>query len=150
MSKCTYLSSYGATRKLTAAQKLAEIACERKADHERRSLPARFWESPEWSHAYLAQLRAANRLLKVYPPEVIFRTLQAAPHVWSLGVDFLRERLDAEDGRYRSEMKRARETAPPQVHTTVATPRQGVSSGRSVRSRLNAKEKDGSVAAPDG
>jgi hypothetical protein len=132
-----YESSHGATRSLTAAQKLAEIACERIASRDGSSLPARFWLLPQWAVAYRHQIRHANALLKIYPEETVIRAFRTASRVWSLAAPFFREQLEEHERLRQAEIKRAEAADPIDTNPTVATPRAGVQRGRSVRSRLN-------------
>lgn len=58
-----YQSRYGAKGYITAANFLVEEICTRIAKKEGRVLPTKFWNHPEWSKIYKAQLKHANLLL---------------------------------------------------------------------------------------
>jgi hypothetical protein len=46
--------------------------CERKAAFERKPLFAQFWKTSPWNVEFLKQLRAANKLLKVFTfPQIL-------------------------------------------------------------------------------
>lgn len=137
MSTTKYESAHGATRKITAAQRLAEIMCERIAGKDQRSLPARFWNTPQWNKTFYDQIRFANSILKIYDAEVIFRALRRMPHVWSLGAAFFVESLKAEERSYHAELQRAEVAAPPPTSTISQAPSVGVSRVRSVRAKLS-------------
>jgi hypothetical protein len=140
-----YESTHGATRKLTPAQKLAEMACERLAARENRSLPLRFWETRDWGAAFRKQLRFANALLKVYPEEVIFRAFHDTPNLWSLGAPFFHDDLKKIHQKYQADLRRADGSAPIPTEDTLVTPRPGVQRGTSVRTLLDlidGKKKD--------
>lgn len=64
MSK-NYDSNY-TDKKITAAQYIAEVCCERKAKKEGKKLPQNFWNLSEWKVFFLRQHTLANKLLKMY------------------------------------------------------------------------------------
>jgi hypothetical protein len=137
MNSSRYESAHGATRSLTAAQKLAEIACERIAHKQGSVLIARFWQSPQWRRPYADQVRFATSLLKVYPEEVVFRALRKANQVWSLNAPFFVEYLDKELKIYEFELGRMKTAVSLPPRTTVGLPRSGSPRTGSVRGRLN-------------
>lgn len=131
-----YESSYNARGKISAAQRLAEIACERVAELDGKSLGSKFWNHDDWKRPYSTQIRNANALLKIYEFEAIRRAWEANPRVRSLGAGFFREFVEIEQNRLEAEFKRA-ETAPIiKVSRTDEKPRPGLSNGRSARSKL--------------
>lgn len=129
-------SDYGASRAITAAQKLAEVACERAAAHRGEGLGPRFWDTAAWRRAFLAQVRAAHALLKIYDHEAVFTALRANPGVRSLVPGWVADLVRAEQDRIDAAITRADDTAPLVTGDTSAAPRQGVRRGTSVRSRL--------------
>lgn len=133
--KSEYESRYGATRKITAAQRLAEIACERRAGGLGVSLPSRFWETVEWSGEFRTQLRAASALLKAYDADAVFAALAAHPKIYSMTPAFFREKVAIEQGRIDRERARAEDpqAAPSNPNET---PRRGAPKGRGVRGML--------------
>lgn len=68
------------------SQFLTEIVCKRKADKEKKFLPARFWSSPLWKSHYLQQIAAASRLLKFFSVEEVLAGLESKEGnwIWSL------------------------------------------------------------------
>ena len=65
-----YQSSYGGGW-VSAAQRIAEIMCERQAKSKKVDLPPKFWNLPTWKRSFMQQILAANSLLKVYKPKSI-------------------------------------------------------------------------------
>jgi hypothetical protein len=63
-----YLSRYGVSRWVTAAQFICEVLCERRAKAERKKLPLQFWKDKAWGNEYSRQLVAVNALLKRLDP----------------------------------------------------------------------------------
>ncbi len=151
-SRATYESQHGATRKITAAQRLAEMACERIAKHQGRCLAARFWQEPEWKGTYYTQVRHANSLLKLYDAEAIMRAFRENERVYSLGAPFFNEALRRHQSQLQTEIERALNAPPIETQSTTALPRTGVRSGRSARARLNKSSgsKDSGGSRPQG
>lgn len=79
-------SKYSPNKKVTPAQYLAEIACERRASSLKTNLPIYFWRLDNWKSYYLYQIKIANELLKTYPVEAILFALKHkdAQRVFSL------------------------------------------------------------------
>ncbi len=61
---------------ITAAQFIIEIVCSNKARADKKELPYLFWDLPEWSKIWRAQLRGVHKLLKTYREDAIIRVLQ--------------------------------------------------------------------------
>jgi hypothetical protein len=82
-----YVSRYGATRKIGAPQFLAEFIMERQAKREKTVLPVKFWDNPNWSKQFLAQVVHANKLLKEYTCLEIITALKTkrGETIYSLG-----------------------------------------------------------------
>ena len=82
-----YTSKYGATRKISASQYLAEFICERQAKREKTTLPLKFWNHPDWSKQFLAQITHANALLKEHSCLDIINALKSkrGESIYSLG-----------------------------------------------------------------
>jgi len=81
-----YPSRYSDDKKVTAAQYLAELMCERQAEKNKKELPKRFWNLPHWTKKFKSQLFAAYGLLKLYDEAAIIRALKSkeARYIYSL------------------------------------------------------------------
>lgn len=88
--KQVYESKY-TDRKITAAQKMAEIMCENLARKEHVALPPKFWNTSKWEKHFKSQVLSANSLMKLYSVEAIFRALRdkRAERTYSLNAPFL-------------------------------------------------------------
>lgn len=90
--KSRYLSNYGEPGEslyVTAAQYLAEIACERQAARSGEKLPPRFWREKRWAVKFRAQVTHANGLLGKFPCGAILQALRHKPdgvRIYSLGL----------------------------------------------------------------
>lgn len=71
----TFKSKYSPDKKITPAQYLAEIACERRASYLKTNLPIYFWKLDNWKQYYIYQIRIANELLKIYDINAILYAL---------------------------------------------------------------------------
>jgi hypothetical protein len=139
----TFQSEHGATRKLSAAQKLAEMMCERIAAKEGKGLGTRFWLEPEWSKIFNFQMSMARAVLKLYAVEAIMRALRANPRVYSLGAPFFQAGIQREQKKVEAEQTRALNASTIELSSTTEAPRIGIRPGRSARVRLNASEAKG-------
>src|SRR5688572_19284903 len=83
-----YQSSYGGGW-VSAAQRIAEIMCERQAKSKKVDLPPKFWNLPTWKRSFMQQILAANSLLKVYKPKSILSALKLQPKAFSLRAPWL-------------------------------------------------------------
>ena len=110
-----YRSRYGGGF-LTAQQFLAEGMCARLARNKKFDLPDRFWNLPTWKRTFLAQLRFANGLVKLYDPKAIVAALKRCPGAYSLGAKWL-------DPYFQEEQLRLnRKAATPPPEPTVVAP----------------------------
>lgn len=73
--QCKYQSRYADDTWVTAAQYITELVCEKKAQNERKELPQKFWNLPEWKKFFAMQVLAANELLKIYPAKAVILAL---------------------------------------------------------------------------
>ncbi len=82
-----YHSQFGADSTITAAQYLTEYICQRIAKKEKKTLTVKFWNKPEWSKIFRAQITHANRLLKQYTCMEILTALKSfrGLSIYSLG-----------------------------------------------------------------
>lgn len=62
-------------RPITDAQRIAELFCENAALKSNEELPWKFWNVEKWRTPFREQLYAANELLKLWAPRVIFKAL---------------------------------------------------------------------------
>lgn len=137
MSKRIYESSYGSSRKLTAAERLAEIACERKAQKDGGTLRQRFWEDPAWFKFFRLQQGHANGLLKAYTPAAVFKAFEARKGLFSLGWDGLVPYIEVEQKRLDAAVGQARDAAPVEAAPADSAPRrESIDGRRSMRSKL--------------
>lgn len=83
MTKKRYPSKYGGGN-ITAAQFLAELACEHDALRKSQKLPNKFWNHNKWKKHFLSQVQAAYGILKIYDPEVIINVFSNNPQLYSL------------------------------------------------------------------
>jgi hypothetical protein len=89
--KTKFTSDHTDLGPVTAAQKLAELMCERQANKAGKRLPDQFWNTKDWKGQFMA-----NKLLKSYPADVLFRVMASLPHVFSLRGAFLTKYFDIE------------------------------------------------------
>lgn len=137
--KSTYSSKY-TDRKVTAAQRIAEIMCENLARKEHTALPFKFWNTPKWEKHYKVQLLAANSLLKLYCAEAIFCGLRdkRASNIYSLHAPFLLDELfTGEQKRIDREAVEIKNAPTPEVKVvTTEKPRQTFIGKKSILSKL--------------
>ena len=129
-------SNYGAGGLITAPQKMSEVICERIAAHEGVGLASQFWKESKWKREFGRQVQAANRLLKLYDADVIFRVLAEKPQIRSLAPLFVADLVADCQKKVDAEIVRAEKTAPIQTNDTSVAPRQGVSRSESVANKL--------------
>jgi hypothetical protein len=81
-----YPSRYSPDNFVTEAQYVTELICEKKATTEKKELPIKFWNLPEWAKFYRQQIAAANSLLQNYPCKAIVAALNSkkAWNIYSL------------------------------------------------------------------
>lgn len=134
MSKQVYESAYGATRKITAEARLAEIACTRIAAKSSKSLRLRFWIDEEWRNTFLLQQKHAISLLRVHSEQAVFKAFEANAWIFSLNFAGLVKFILEEEAKLDNAIKRIEEHIPDVVSSTTP-PRSAV--GRpSLRSKL--------------
>lgn len=83
MSKKTYDSKFSG-KKVTAAQYVAQMMCERKALLDGVKLDGSFWNDIVWKRFFLYQNSLACNLLKIYPEGALLQVLSQMKWVWSL------------------------------------------------------------------
>lgn len=87
MSKAIYPSKY-TDRKVTDAQYLCDEIIERIARKEKKTLPYKYWNLPEWNKIYRRQIGEANKLLKQASCVAIMNFLRSknGKYIFSLGL----------------------------------------------------------------
>lgn len=102
-----YESLYGGGF-VTSAQILAEAMCARMARFKKSSLPAKFWNLPDWNKTFLWQLRVANTILKEFHEMVIARVLRSKDGKFFLSLTNKKmlPLLTVEQSKYELEIKR--------------------------------------------
>jgi len=135
MKKAVYTSKY-TDRKLTAAQKIAEVICEKQALKKAEPLFFRFWNSPKWEKEFKTQLFFANSLLKLYSPQAILTGLKdkRAYSVHSLGASFILDEIFKEEQEKLDKAEEAFKKAPPPEEKKVVVEKP--------RPKFNQKEKN--------
>jgi hypothetical protein len=74
--KSRYQSRYAPRGWVHAAQYIAELICEKKAQNDRADLPLRFWELPDWKKYFQFQVVLANRLIKEHGEHAVIAALR--------------------------------------------------------------------------
>ncbi len=73
--KSNFPSRYS-TGFISPQQFVVECLCELIAKQDRKKLPYKFWDLPEWNKIYRQHITVCNRLRRTYPIEVILETLK--------------------------------------------------------------------------
>jgi hypothetical protein len=126
-SKKKYPSRYSNGKEIAAAQYLAEMMCERMAQKNRKELPQRFWNQPEWKKSYRSQLLAAQGLLKIYDESVVIRAVKNLKGIYSLRAPSLDDAIKEEKKKAeankdkKANVKRVDTKAKPRQHRTRKT-----------------------------
>lgn len=134
-AKSCYESRYGGGW-ITAAMRLAEMACERIADST--TLGNRFWQNEPWDKVFVRELTFANRLLKNYSIEAIATAYvsKAGRRVKSLGAPFFKEMIAVEQRGLDLKTNRLEMADKPEIVNTLEKPRPIKRAGKSIRERL--------------
>lgn len=72
-----YPSKYSNGKRVSAAQYITEMICEKKAKKDKIDIHYRFWLNKEWSGFYRNQIASANKLLSKYNETAIIRALSS-------------------------------------------------------------------------
>lgn len=136
--KCQYESQYGGGW-ITAAQRLAELACERKASLKDETLNPLFWKNEPWTAQFRQQITHANRLLKEFEVAAILAALRnpQARKVHSLGAPFFKPLIIMEQHRLSIRQQRVDNSPIPEAANTNELPRPRTKVGRSTREKLS-------------
>jgi len=116
--KSKYYSKYSQGY-CTLAQYIVELVCENKARKEKKDLPIKFWNRPEWSNYFRGQIRAANSLVKKYSSKAILATLEKNHYVYSLRGKWLEPKIKQEENNLIKDVQPAQL----QMASTVSQPR---------------------------
>lgn len=76
-----YKSNY-TDQLVTAPQIIAEKICENKSKKEKKILGEKFWNTDKWQKVFIKEVILANRLLKLYSPDVILKAIQSKELWW--------------------------------------------------------------------
>ncbi len=100
-----YISKYSNGKKVSAAQYITEIICEKKAKLDKKDLHYRFWVNKEWSVYYRNQIASANKLLLKFSDTAIIRALNnsKATKIYSLRAPHLISIIQEEEDGLNSE-----------------------------------------------
>jgi hypothetical protein len=74
--KCNYPSRYSPEGFVTATQYIIELVCEQSAIKQKKDLPIKFWNLPEWNKIFKGQLIAVLALLKKYSAKAIIKAVK--------------------------------------------------------------------------
>lgn len=83
MANKIYQSKYG-RNKVTCAQYITEIICERKAEVDKISLPLFFWRDKKWFGYYIFQLKLCNKLLVKFSEAALVHVVISNKNIFSL------------------------------------------------------------------
>lgn len=99
--KSRYPSRYSTNKFVTAAQYITELICEKKAKQDKKELPLKFWDLPEWNKYYRQQIVAANQLLKQYKEKAVIAALKNPKsfYTYSLRAPFLKKLIEQEEAK---------------------------------------------------
>lgn len=83
----------------SAAQLITEIVINNLAKKEKKVLPQKFWNVPEWKKTYKQEIILANSLLKVYPEQAVINAVSRPDTNWMTSlrikkwVDYIKEEM---------------------------------------------------------
>lgn len=100
-----YTSIYSPEQKVSSAQLLAELVCQKKADNLKIELPIQFWHTmPEWFGYYQIQLSAATKLLDLFDFEVIIKVIKEK-NIYSLKPNWILQYFQKEQNLINNNKK---------------------------------------------
>ncbi len=134
---CCYPSSYGGGW-ITAAQRVAEIVCERQAVKKGRRLPEKFWSDAEWRVPFRRQILLAEGLLKLYSPAALLKAIQSksGSKIYSLTAEWLDPICREEQRAIDIALKNAESAPEIPVPAVPQGPRQSTGNHTSMRQKL--------------
>lgn len=94
-----YISKYSNNTKVSAAQYITELICEKRAHQQKKDLHYKFWISKEWSAYFKNQIGSAHKLLKKHSAKAIIAALKhnEAKNIYSLRAPHLLPIIEAEE-----------------------------------------------------
>jgi hypothetical protein len=111
-----YISKYFQDKKVTPAQFITEMICERKAKKDGNDLHHRFWLSDKWNKYFRNQIPTANKLCKQFSARAIINALNTtaglrifslrAPHLVPI-IEQEEVKLAAQNTEMRKEVDRS-------------------------------------------
>lgn len=119
--KSGYPSLYSPGGFVSGPQYIIELLCEAKARREKKDLPVKFWNLPEWSTYYKAQLRCVYALLKKYDEQALINTLRNNKHIFSLRPDFVKPLIDDEQLKVLAKKNKPKIQIQEPINTNVET-----------------------------
>jgi len=94
-----YISKYSNNKKVSAAQYITEMVCERKAIKDKKDLHYRFWTNKFWQSFYRNQIASANKLLARFSDKAIINALNTdkGKNIYSLRAPHLTAIIEQEE-----------------------------------------------------
>lgn len=91
----------------TAAQYIAELLLTRQAKKDKKILPHKFWNHPDWKKKYKLMMIRINGLLKLYDEMAVVKALQSqkGKNIYSIGCPWLDELIEEEEKKLKEEPK---------------------------------------------
>lgn len=95
--KLMYQSLHGT--QCSAAQLITEIVINNLAKKQKKVLPEKFWNSPDWKKTYKQEIILANSLLKVYPEQAVINAVSRSDTNWMTSlrikkwIDYIKEEM---------------------------------------------------------
>lgn len=71
-----YPSPYSPGGWVTGTQFIIELVCEQRAKFDKKDLPVKFWNLPEWEKYFVSQTRKCNKLLQHYDEKAVIATVK--------------------------------------------------------------------------
>lgn len=129
-----YPSRYSPGNYITEAQYITELICEKKAKSQKKELPNKFWNLPEWQKFYRQQILAATSLLRLYKAKAIIAALnnKEAWNIYSLRAPQLDAIIEGESRKLK-EIESKEQTIELDTH---AKPRPVVGNKKNIVNRL--------------
>ena len=138
--KSRYPSRYSPQKFVTAAQYILELVCEKRALKDKKELPIKFWNLPEWASLFKSQLRKCHALLKQYDEKAIIAAIKGS-NIYSLHAPWITQECDKHQGILEAQ-KRKREMEKAQKTTKHSEPEPDtISTKREPRVERNARSK---------
>ena len=122
---------------VSPAQYITEIICERFAGKNGKSLPQKFWSTPEHKRSFMMTLLTANALLKMYHPKAIISALRRLPNLYSLKAAWLDDVIKEEQAKIDAFVEQVEVATPPPAEISVTEkPRESFNNKKSTLDKL--------------